>query len=180
MAAGEGFARAGRGLRDGVAWRACGRPGRLLAAVRRAGPTLRTRRPVPRRWTGPQPDPSQTLLMRVFAPRAARVAAILILTASAACDNVEWGGASVQIVSPPPAGGAAVTAPEPGTVSGLGLPTGPVLFHVVRNPNGTARLIPVLEIGRDSVRTLRRPSGVATQAYEPRFRAAVMEPNAQF
>ena len=118
--------------------------------------------------------------MRVSAPRAAGVAAILILTGSAACDNVEWGGASVQIVSPPPAGGAQVEAPDPGTVAGLGLPTGPVLFHVVRNSNGTARLIPVLEIGRDSLRTLRRPAGVATQAYEPRFRAAVMETNAQF
>ena len=119
--------------------------------------------------------------MRMVAARAVRVAAPLILTALAACDNVEWGGAAVSVVPPPPPGAGEATAPEPGTVAGLGLPTGRVLFHVVRADNGTAaQLIPVAEISGDSLRTLRRPSGVSPQAFEERFRQAVMEPGAQF
>lgn len=119
--------------------------------------------------------------MRPQTARAVRVAASLILTALAACDNVEWGGAAVSVVPPPPPGPGEATAPEPGTVAGLGLPTGRVLFHVVRSDNGTAaQLIPVAEISGDSLRTLRRPAGVSPQAYEERFRAAVMEPGSQF
>lgn len=118
--------------------------------------------------------------MRVRAARAAPAAAILILTALAGCDNVEWGGASVQIVAPPPPGGGEVEAPPPGAVAGLGMPTGPVLFHLIRTEGGTGQLLPVAELGRDSLRTLRRPSGVAPEAYEQRFRDAVMEAGAQF
>lgn len=119
--------------------------------------------------------------MRGPTARALRAAALLILTAPAACDNVEWGGASVSVVPPPPPGPGEAAVPEPGTVAGLGLPTGRVLFHVVRGGNGTeAQLIPVAEIAGDSLRTLRRPSGVSPQAYEERFRGAVMEPGAQF
>lgn len=118
--------------------------------------------------------------MRAFAARAARVAALLILTAPAACDNVEWGGTSFQVVTPPPPGAGDASAPEPGAIAGLGLPTGRVLFHVVRNANGTATVVPVGEISGDSLRTLRRPAGVSPQAYEQRFREAVMPPNAQF
>ena len=118
--------------------------------------------------------------MRVRAPRAAPAAALLILTALSACDNVDWGGSSVQIVSPPPPGGGEVEAPPPGTVAGLGMPSGPVLFHLVRTEGGTGQLVPVAEIGRDSLRTLRRPAGVAPEAYEQRFREAVIEPGAQF
>lgn len=119
--------------------------------------------------------------MRPQTARVRRVAASLILTALAACDNVEWGGAAVSVVPPPPPGPGEAAAPEPGTVAGLGLPTGRVLFHVVRSDNGTAaQLIPVAEISGDSLRTLRRPAGVSPQAYEERFRAAVMEPGSQF
>lgn len=117
--------------------------------------------------------------MREQAARAARVAALLILTAPSACDNVEWGGASVQVVTPPPPGAEDAAAPEPGAVAGLGLPTGKILFHVIRNPNGTAQVVPVAEISGDSLRTLRRPAGVSPQAYEQRFREAVMPANAQ-
>lgn len=118
--------------------------------------------------------------MRVVAARAVRVAAPLILTALAACDNVEWGGAAVHVVNPPPPGAGQATVPEPGTVAGLGLPTGRVLFHVTRDANGTARLTPVAEISGDSLRTIRRPAGVAPQAYEQRFRQAVMDVNTEF
>jgi hypothetical protein len=118
--------------------------------------------------------------MRVVAARAVRVAAPLILTALAACDNVEWGGAAVHVVNPPPPGPGNADVPDPGTVAGLGLPTGRVLFHVVRNPDGTAQLTPVAEISTDSLRTLRRPAGVAPEAYEQRFRQAVMDVNMEF
>lgn len=118
--------------------------------------------------------------MRVVAARAVRVAAPLIVTALAACDNVEWGGAAVHVVTPPPPGAGQATVPEPGTVAGLGLPTGRVLFHVSRADDGTARLTPVAEISGDSLRTIRRPAGVAPQAYEQRFRQAVMDVNTEF
>lgn len=118
--------------------------------------------------------------MRVQAARTARVAAFLILTAPAACDNVEWGGSSVQVVTPPPPGGEDATGPEPGAIAGMALPTGPVLFHVIRAQNGIAQLIPVAEISGDSLRTIKKPAGVSPQAYEQRFREAVMPPNAQF
>ncbi|MBB4636240.1 hypothetical protein [Longimicrobium terrae] len=118
--------------------------------------------------------------MRVQAARTARVAALLILTAPAACDNVEWGGASVQVVTPPPPGGEDATGPEPGAIAGMALPTGPVLFHVIRAQNGIAQLIPVAEISGDSLRTIKKPAGVSPQAYEQRFREAVMPLNAQF
>ncbi|WP_420125660.1 hypothetical protein [Longimicrobium sp.] len=118
--------------------------------------------------------------MRVVAARAVRVAAPLIVTALAACDNVDWGGATVQVVTPPPPGAGEANVPEPGTVAGLGLPTGRVLFHVVRNPDGTANITPVAEISGDSLRTIRKPAGVAPEAYEQRFRQAVMDVNAEF
>lgn len=117
--------------------------------------------------------------MRDFPHRGARAAALLILTALSGCDNVQWGGSSMQVVPPPPASDVVqVSAVTQGSAS-LGLPTGSVLFHVVRTANG-ARIIPVAEISGDSLRTLRRPAGVSPQAYEQRFRRAVLEPNAQF
>ncbi|MBW3572974.1 MAG: hypothetical protein KY467_17905 [Gemmatimonadetes bacterium] len=118
--------------------------------------------------------------MRVVAARAVRVAAPLIVTALAACDNVEWGGATVQVVTPPPPGAGEADLPDPGTFAGLGLPTGRVLFHVRRNADGTAHMTPVAEISGDSLRSIRKPAGVAPEAYEQRFRQAVMDLNTEF
>jgi hypothetical protein len=117
--------------------------------------------------------------MRHFATRSARAAALLILTALSGCDNVQWGGSSLQVVPPPPASDVVQVATVTDGPTSLGLPTGSVLFHVVRTANG-AQIIPVAEISGDSLRTLRRPPGVSPQAYEQRFRRAVMEPNSQF
>src|SRR5688500_13185440 len=78
-------------------------------------------------WTvGPAHSPRfhKTVKMLVVAASAVRVAAPLIVTALAACDNVDWGGATVQVVTPPPPGPGEANVPEPGTVAGLGLPTG--------------------------------------------------------
>ncbi len=109
---------------------------------------------------------------------AVRTFALLILTAPAACDNVSWGGSDVQFIPPPPAETPDRAPPDEGFL-GLGLPGGSVLFHVVRGEGG-GRLIPVAEAAGDSLRALRRPAGVSPQAYEEGFRAAVIEPGAQF
>ena len=123
------------------------------------GPAVPENKSRPDGGPGPLPRITETVKMRVVAARAVRVAAPLIVTALAACDNVEWGGAAVHVVTPPPPGAGEANVPEPGTVAGLGLPTGRVLFHVVRNPDGTAQLTPVAEISGDSLRTHPQPRG---------------------
>lgn len=116
--------------------------------------------------------------MPIATPLRARSAALLILTALPGCDNVDFGNVDVQIVPPPPPGGTREIRPDAQTYADLGLPSGTVLFHVVRGEGG-ARVVPVAEVSGDSLRTLRRPSGVAPEAYETRFRQAVLEPGAQ-
>lgn len=110
---------------------------------------------------------------------SARAAALLIVTALPACDNVQWGGVDVQTIPPPPAAGTERAAPDAETFLDLGLPTGTVLFHVIREPGG-ATIVPVAEVSGDSLRTLRRPAEVAPEAYRTRFRDAVLEDGAQF
>ena len=120
--------------------------------------------------------------MRANTARTLRAAGLLILTAQAACDNVDFGRAEVRIVKPPPPEGVrpeAVALEEEGGPS-LGLPRGSVLFHVARDSTGAARITPVAEVSGDSLRTLQRPAGVSPQAYEQRFRQAVLQPNTQF
>ncbi len=118
--------------------------------------------------------------MRRDAAIALRAAAALILTALAGCDNVDVGSVSVKIVPPPPPEGArpeAAALDEAGP--SLGLPRGSVLFHVVRDAAG-ARLLPVAEVAGDSLRTLERPAGISPEAYEQRFRQAVLPVGTQF
>lgn len=103
---------------------------------------------------------------------------LLILTALPGCDNVEWGGADVQVVPAPPPAGEVTAVPDAETFATMGLPTGTVLFHVTRGEEGS-RVVPVAEVSGDSLRALRRPEGVAPEEYEARFREAVLEPGAQ-
>jgi hypothetical protein len=110
---------------------------------------------------------------------AALLPLLLIVAALAACDNVTWGGTDVQIVPPPPAHGSIEIEPDARVFAELGLPSGTVLFHVVRDTAET-RLIPVAEVSRDTLRTLRRPPGVSADAFEGRFRAAVLPVGAQY
>jgi hypothetical protein len=117
--------------------------------------------------------------MRAQPARAVCAAAALILTALSACEKVQWGGAEVRVVKPPPPEGAAATTPTAVDQTDLGLPRGTVLFHVVRS-QGQDRIVPVGEVSGDSLRSLSRPAGVSPQAYEQRFRQAVLPPNAQF
>jgi hypothetical protein len=111
--------------------------------------------------------------------RAVRALFALILTAAGGCEKVQWGGAEVRVVKPPPPEGTAATTPSPTDQTDLGLPRGTVLFHVVRS-QGQDRIVPVAEVSGDSLRTLQRPAGVSPQAYEQRFRQAVMPANGQF
>lgn len=101
----------------------------------------------------------------------------LILTALTACDNIQFGRADIQIVPPPPT--QARIQPDAQVYAEMGLPSGSVLFHVVRGEGG-AQLIPVAELSGDSLRTLRRPADVSPEAYETRFLETVLEPGAQF
>lgn len=106
-------------------------------------------------------------------------AVLLMLTLLPACDNVEWGGADIEIVPPPPQTSMTPVAPDDTSFARFGLPTGPVLFHLLQGPGGS-RLIPVAEVSGDSLRTLRPPPGVDRQAYEQRFREGVLPVGSQF
>lgn len=117
--------------------------------------------------------------MRLKHARAVRASAFLILTALSGCDNLQWGGAEVRVVKPPPPAGQVQGAPALAEQTNLGLPRGTVLFHVVRS-QGQDRLVPVAEVSGDSLRTIQRPAGVSPQAFEQRFRDAVLPANTQF
>jgi hypothetical protein len=111
--------------------------------------------------------------------RAGRLTAVLILAALAGCDNIQWGGSEVRIVPPPPARGEEALETDTRRLTELGMPTGTVLFHLVRGA-GADRLIPVAEVVGDSLRTLRRPAEVSPEAYVQRFRETVIPPGSQF
>jgi hypothetical protein len=110
---------------------------------------------------------------------ASRALALLILSALAACDNVQWGGVQIEFVPPPPAASEAQVAPDDQVFTEFGLPRGPVLFHLQQMGQGSV-LIPVGELSGDSLLMLRRPAGVSPQAYEQRFRETVLPVGAQF
>jgi hypothetical protein len=103
----------------------------------------------------------------------------LILTFAAGCDNVDFGSAEVRIVKPPPPEGAGQTVAAPEEGPSLGLPRGSVLFHVVRGQGGD-RIFPVAEVAGDSLRELERPAGVSPEAYEQRFRQAVLPAGGEY
>lgn len=117
--------------------------------------------------------------MHRFRSRIHRVGAILILTALAACDNVQWGGADLQIVPPPPPHDAVRIAPDAQAFAEIGMPTGNVLFHVLREGEQN-RLVPVAEVSGENIREIRRPATVSPEAYEAAFRETVLPVGAQF
>jgi hypothetical protein len=104
---------------------------------------------------------------------------LLILAILSGCDNVIWGGADIQIVPPPPPQSSVQIEPDSRVFAEFGLPTGPIMFHVVQAEGGS-QLIPIAEIAGDSLRPLRRPAGVAPEAYEGRFRETVTPLGGQF
>jgi hypothetical protein len=81
-----------------------------------------------------------------------RFFAALMLAATASCDNVDWGGADVAIVPPPPRADAMPASAE--DLAADPLPEGPLLFYVVPSATG-ATMVPVGEIAGDSLVPLR-------------------------
>ncbi len=72
-----------------------------------------------------------------------------------ACDNVKWGGMSIELrQSDPPPGARVDTIPTDPEVVLPPLPEGPVLSVVETDESGAARLVVVAEIVGDSVRPL--------------------------
>ena len=108
-----------------------------------------------------------------------RALPVLIVSAAAACDNVQWGGSQIEIVPPPPPASAVTIEPDEQAFTEFGLPRGPVLFHIMRTEEGSL-LIPVAEISGDTLRALRRPAEVSPQAFETRFRETVIPLGGQF
>lgn len=78
--------------------------------------------------------------------------AALSLTVSTGCDNVQWGGADLAIVPPPPKGTTATGTTV--TLEGERIPNGPILYYVRLVGNG-GTIVPIGEIAGDSLRPLR-------------------------
>src|SRR5688572_26631984 len=103
---------------------------------------------------------------------------LLIVTLTAGCDNIIWGGADVQIVPPPPQAALEIET-DATAFAEFGLPTGPLVFHLI-DQEGSSQLVPVAEIASSGLRPVRLPAGVSQEAYEARFRETVVPIGAQF
>ena len=79
--------------------------------------------------------------------RLLKLAAALSLIVSSGCDNVQWGGADIAVIPPPPKGVSQTVGGV--SVEGEHMPQGPVLFFVT--PAGTgATIVPIAEIDGDA------------------------------
>lgn len=98
---------------------------------------------------------NRTSRFRLQRVRAARtIVPLLALAALSGCDNVEWGGISVELREPAyemaDTGAAADSLAEPPP---LAMPTGPLLFHVRRtDETGRAVIEPVVELTAGELR----------------------------
>lgn len=82
------------------------------------------------------------------------LAALMIVLGLSACDNVEWGGFQVEVVTPgAPADSAAIAegTAEPAEPEGPVLPEGHVLFMATREEGNQVALRPVAEVGTDTL-----------------------------
>lgn len=90
------------------------------------------------------------------AREARTLAALLAVTLASGCDNVEWGGISVELREP------TYESADTGAVSDslaeqppLAMPTGPLLFHVRRTDEAGAAVIePVVELMAQELRAV--------------------------
>jgi hypothetical protein len=102
--------------------------------------------------------------------------AALIVTLLAGCDNVNWGGAQVAVVAPPPKGTATpVAAAGPAEERP---PAGPVLYYVQAQGDGLGTLIPVAEIARDTLHAVR--ANADWELYDQRFIANQLRQGSEF
>lgn len=111
------------------------------------------------------------------ASRHARAAALLIVALLPACDNVSWGGADVAVVPPPPQATASPDTFAADVPITERMPTGPVLFHVLRD-SLSARMVPVAEVSGDTLIAVRAQGDPG--AYGRRFIAEQMRQGAEF
>lgn len=105
----------------------------------------------------------------------ARLGTALMLAVTASCDNIDWGGADIAIVPPPPRADALPASAE--DLAADPLPEGPLLFYVVPSGAGAA-MVPVGEIAGDSLRPLRAEKDA--RIYAGRLVAAQMRRGAEF
>ncbi len=105
----------------------------------------------------------------------ARLFAALMLAATASCDNVDWGGADVAIVPPPPRADALPASAE--DLAADPLPEGPLLFYVVPSSDG-ATMVPIAEISGDTLLPLRAKGD--GRMYAGRLVAAHMRRGSEF
>ncbi|HWV58589.1 MAG TPA: hypothetical protein VNZ57_14130 [Longimicrobiales bacterium] len=104
-----------------------------------------------------------------------RAARLLIVIGLTACDNVQWGGADLVIVPPPPH--VSDDGPIEERTGVERLPEGPVLYHV-RVQGGSAALVPIAEIAGDSLRPIRAASDWAE--FGERFIAEHLREGSEF
>jgi len=90
-----------------------------------------------------------------------------------------WGGADVQIVPPPPPQMSLEIETDARVFAEFGLPTGPLVFHIVQR-EGQSQLVPIAEIAGEDLRQVRRPANVSPDAFEGRFRETVVPIGSQF
>ena len=102
----------------------------------------------------------------------ARLAAPLILIGLGGCDNVEWGGAQLSIVPPPPS----AEAPESEIEAAERLPDGPVVYYV-RRDSAAAEVIPIGVVADDGMEPI--DPGGDPEAFGSRFIAAYLREGAE-
>ena len=107
----------------------------------------------------------------------ARSAVLLMLVLLSGCDNVSWGGADVAVVPPPPRTTASLDSLGEDGVASERMPTGPVLYHVLRDST-RATMVPVAEVSGDSLLPVRAQGDGGT--YGARFIAEQMRQGAEF